>query len=163
MLTLASATQIIQAILAPAVMVSASALFLLGLNARYVAIFTRVRLLNDEKRELGGIVEHRILSKAENDRLLSIEEQLNRLVRTAWYIRNSIISHVTAALFFLLTSCFLGLTSLLGITFASDISVLLFVIGLLSSLSGIVFTGMDIFNSYSVLLIEISKGRASKN
>ena len=46
------AVQAIQAILAPAIMVSACGLLLLGLLNRYTVIMARIRALNDERRRL---------------------------------------------------------------------------------------------------------------
>lgn len=152
------ATQAIQAILAPAVMVSASALFLLGLNARYVALITRIRLLNDERREL---VEH--LKKAserefiQDDRLLSIEHQLKILRFMAWHSRSAILCQILAAILFVLTSCSIGFYFITAIPISDKISILLFMIGLLLSLSGIIFLGIDIFKSYKLIVLEIGK------
>lgn len=153
-----AATQAIQAILAPAVMVSASALFLLGLNARYVAIITRIRLLNDEKRKLHCDLDaHDELSRAECDRLLSVEYQLDVLQQTAWYLRNSILCQVLAAFLFVLTSCFIGLYFITSVVMAEAVSIYLFMAGILLLLSGITFLGLDIFNSYRVISIEVSE------
>ena len=44
------AQQTIQAILTPALMISACGLLLLGLNNRYAIVISRIRVLNDEKR-----------------------------------------------------------------------------------------------------------------
>ncbi len=49
----ASAIQIIRAMLAPGVMVSACGLLLLGMNSRYSLIVNRIRLLTQEGRQLG--------------------------------------------------------------------------------------------------------------
>lgn len=65
-----------QTILAPAVMTSASALFLLELNTCYVALITRIRLLNDERSELLHPIQEPIEhGSIESDRLLRIEHQ----------------------------------------------------------------------------------------
>lgn len=152
------ATQAIQAILAPAVMVSASALFLLGLNARYVALITRIRLLNDERREL---VEHMQQSfekmSVESDRLLSIEHQLKILRFMAWHSRSAILCQVLAAILFVLTSCSIGFYFITSIPVSDEISIFLFMMGLLLSLSGIIFLGIDIFKSYQLIVLEIGK------
>ena len=49
-LTTPLAQQTIQAILTPALMISACGLLLLGLNNRYAIVISRIRMLNDEKR-----------------------------------------------------------------------------------------------------------------
>jgi len=50
----APAIQIIQAMLAPEVMVSACGLLLPGMNCRYSIIINRIRLLKQEGRRLGA-------------------------------------------------------------------------------------------------------------
>jgi hypothetical protein len=156
-----TATQAIQSILAPAVMVSACALFLLGLNARYVAVFTRIRLLNDERRKLiADVAEHQEYSLPENDRLFSIETQLNLLLRMVWCLRSAIICQMLSAFFFVLTSCSIGLNFLLSLTLAPIVSLSLFMIGMLLTLTGIIFVGIDIFISYPLILIDVNNGQA---
>lgn len=50
--TIIEAIQAIQAILAPAVMITGVALLLLTFNARHSSLVNRIRLLDDEEREL---------------------------------------------------------------------------------------------------------------
>lgn len=149
------AIQTIQAILAPAVMVSACALFLLGLSARYIAVITRIRLLNDERRKLR--LEESGLPVHERDRLLSVQHQLHVLQRAVWFLRNAILAQVMAACFFVLTSCSIGVHFLLSIHPAEAFSLFLFMAGLLSLLAGITCLGIDIFVSYAVISLEISE------
>ncbi|MDX2228802.1 MAG: DUF2721 domain-containing protein [Leptolyngbyaceae cyanobacterium bins.349] len=150
-------TQAIQAILAPAVMVSACALFLLGLNARYVALITRIRLLNDERRELVGQLQQPLdLSPPQRDRLGSIEHQLMVLRRMTWHIRNSILCQVLAAILFVLTSCSLGIYFLTSILITEKVAIYFFMLGLLLLLSGVIFLGIDIFKSYRLIGLELN-------
>jgi len=154
--TIPFATQTIQSILAPAVMVSASALFLLGLNARYVALITRIRLLNDERRLLVFKLKQQTeLPPHEHDRFLSIEHQLIVLRRMTWHIRNSILCQVLAAILFVLTSCAIGIHCIISISIAEVIAIYLFMLGLILSLSGVIFLGIDILKSYRLIGLEL--------
>ncbi|MDX2096505.1 MAG: DUF2721 domain-containing protein [Leptolyngbyaceae cyanobacterium bins.59] len=168
--TAITATQAIQAILAPAVMVSATALFLLGLNARYVAVLAKIRDLNAEKRKLTEALtvclanppkqelgSEPIRCNLERSRVLNVNQQLSRLLKATWCIRNSILCHLLAAIFFVLTSCSIALDFLLEVSLNSAISLYLFMIGILLLLSGITFLGIDIFISYPVIMIEVSE------
>ncbi len=149
------AIQSIQAILAPAVMVSACALFLLGLSARYIAVITRIRLLNDEKRQLR--LGQTTLPDHDRDRLLSVQHQLSVLQRAIWFLRNAILAQVSAACFFVLTSCSIAAHFLLDVHPAEEFSLFLFMMGLLLLLAGITCLGIDIFVSYAVISLEISE------
>lgn len=102
--------QAIQAILAPAVMITGVALLLLTLNARHSSIVNRIRLLDNEKRSLGRKLRNDgKLDDMENERLTSIETQLNLLLPRLRYVRNGMLCHMLSVLFFVLTSFSIGL------------------------------------------------------
>jgi hypothetical protein len=70
----------IQFMLAPAVMISACGLLLLGINNRYSSIANRIRLLNEERRRLVlKIKDGKELDFLESNRLASIKKQLDQL------------------------------------------------------------------------------------
>ncbi len=149
-------TQAIQAILSPAVMISSSAFFLSGLNARHSTLVNRVRLLNDEKRKLiKELIKHGELEYTENVRFLSIKNQIEILVRRIWYIRNAMLCHIIAAIFFVLTSFAIGLNIFFSGAFIREIPLYLFIVGLFLVLCGVCFLGIDVLTSYRVILIEV--------
>lgn len=152
-----AATEAIQAILAPAVMVSASALFLLGLNARYASTLSRIRSLNDEKRRLKALQanpENKAFCDIE--RLLSVESQIHNLIRAAWSIQKSMLCHILAAIFFVLTSLTIGFNFFVPLGVFFQFSLYLFLIGMLLLLTGISFLGIAMFISYPVILMEVN-------
>lgn len=153
-----TSTQAIQSILAPAVMISSSGLFFLGLNARQSSVLTRIRLLNEEKRriirEVYKTEEH---VYCDDIRCFSIDHQLNVLLRRAWYIRSSIICHTLAVAFFVLTSFAIAFNFLLSHFWLHQITLYLFILGMSLILSGILCLGIDEYLSYSVILIEVKK------
>lgn len=148
-------THAIQTILAPAVMISSTALFLLGLNARYISIVSRIRVLNTEKRELSGEPPTRppILDQA---RHASINAQLRTLFRSAWCIRISILSQVLAACAFVLTSLLLGLDVLTSTQLFHTTPLYLFMSGIFLMLLGILLLGIDMVVGFQVILVELS-------
>ncbi len=150
------ASQAISAILAPAIMVSASALFLLGLNARYVALITRIRLLNDERRQFSCTIKPSDeWTPIERDRCTSVEHQLRILRGMVWHLRNAILCQVLAAIFFISTSCFIGFHSIMAIPMTDTGALILFMMGLGLLLTGVVFLGIDILKSYRLISLEI--------
>ena len=78
----------IQYVLAPAVMISASALLLLGFQNKSSNLATRFRALNQEKRLLGIKFKREDFEEA---RLASLDPQLAYLVKRAFFIRNAIL------------------------------------------------------------------------
>ncbi len=151
-----TSTQAIQAILAPAVMISSCALFFLGLSNRYIALLTRIRLLNEEKRHLHyQLREEGELKKAENDRLFHINTQVNALLQATWYVRNAIMCHIVAVFCFVLTSFTIGVNFFISHSLIAGIPIYLFISGMILVLSGVICMGLDIFISSKVILVEV--------
>lgn len=151
-----TATEAIQAILAPAVTISSSALFFLGLSNRYVALITRIRLLNDEKRQLHREFLAQPLTEDNQERLTSIDHQIPLLVKMAWLVRIAILFHILAVASFVLASFCIGLNFFIGTQpIFQQAALYLFILGLLGVFCGAVSTGLDILISYPVVLLEV--------
>ncbi|MFB2923013.1 MULTISPECIES: DUF2721 domain-containing protein [Aerosakkonema] len=151
-----TSTQAIQAILAPAVMISSSALFFLGLSARYIALLTRIRLLNDEKRNLNKLMTKQgQLDESDNIRLLHIITQVNILLRAAWFVRNAIMCQVLAVICFVLTSLSIGINFFFSTNLIQGLPLYLFTGGMFLVLGGVTCMVLDIFISYRVIIIEV--------
>lgn len=149
--------QAIQAILAPAVMITGVALLLLTLNARHSSIVNRIRLLDDEKRTLGKkLPKERMLDDTENERLRSIETQLNLLLPRLAYVRNGMLCHMLSVLFFVLTSFSIGLGYFsVAPNLTQTMINATFIEGMLLVLCGVAFLSVEIYSSYRVILIEV--------
>lgn len=151
-----SAIQAIQAILAPAVMLTTVALLLLTMNTRHSSLVNRIRLLDDEARQL-----RRNHSQVDQDkqRLGNIEEQQSLLLPRIRHIRNAILSLSLSAIFFVLTSFWIALgyfpveavdtQAMIHITFLAGMSLVL---------CGVLFLAIEIYQSYNIILVEV-KGR----
>lgn len=106
----AAATLVIEAVLAPAVMITGVALLLITLNTRHGSLVNRIRLLHDEERELRReLIKHGKLDEPENRRLKSVREQINLLLPRLAYLRNGMLCHFLAVILFVLTSFSIGL------------------------------------------------------
>ena len=93
--------QEIQYVLSPAVMVSASALLLLGIQNKFSNLANRFRALNHEKRVISQKPHRETL---EEERLVSLSAQIHRLMRRAFYVKNAITLTYCAILCFTGTS-----------------------------------------------------------
>src|ERR1035437_7733336 len=103
--------QIIQLMLAPAIMISACGLLILGINNKYSLVINRIRLLNEEKRELLLKFGAEPTSTEVNVRIESTSNQINELVNRAKLVRNSVLCYTTAVALFVGTSLILGVSS----------------------------------------------------
>jgi len=134
-------------------MITGVALLLLTLNARHSSLVNRIRLLNDEERELrrkGGKVD-----ELDNARLRSIQNQIDQLLPRLRYVRNGMLCHLLAAIFFVLTSFSIGL-GYFSVSSAITQAMInaTFIIGMLLVLVGVTFLALEIYVSYRVILIE---------
>ena len=156
--TIIEAIQAIQAILAPAVMITGVALLLLTFNARHSSLVNRIRLLDDEEREL--LRRRPKLDKIETLRLKSIKNQLDLLLSRLLYVRNGMLCLLFAATFFVLTSFSIGLayfSASIGLT--QTMINFTFIPGMLLVLIGVLFLAIEVHISYRVIEIEVMENK----
>jgi hypothetical protein len=152
-----TALRAIQAILAPALGISAVGLLLLGLNARYSNIVNRIRLLNDERRRFNRIISDNIeLSFTDNARYLSIRNQTQGLLARSKLVRNAILFLQLAIALFVITSVMIGLNFFLPTNSPNSITLLLFIGGMLCVLAGISNSALEVYRSHKIVLIDVN-------
>lgn len=150
------AIQAIQAMLAPAVAISAVGLLLLGMSNRYSSIINRIRLLNDEKRRyLKMIADHRELAYTDNVRFMSVRNQTEELMVRSRYVRNGILSMQLAIGLFVLTSVAIGVNLFVSSELLRSLPLVIFVIGMVGVVVGITFASLEVRRSYRIVLIEV--------
>ncbi len=150
-----NALQIIQLMVAPAVMISACGLLLLGMNNRYSLVVNRIRLLNEEKRGLMNRIGEQQPCTDDNVRLESIAIQLDALVYRVKLVRNAVLSYTTAVALFVVTSLLLGISSFLALGKLNYVILLSFLLGMISVLLGVFFAGVEIKKGYEIIFYEV--------
>lgn len=151
-----TAIQAIQAILAPALGISAVGLLLLGLTNRYSNIVNRIRLINDEKRRYArSLGEKGDLSYTDNARLMSITKQTEELLIRCRFVRNAILFLQSAIGLFVLTSAAIAINLFASTEFLRMLPFIIFVTGMLAVFIGILFSGVEIHRTYRIMLIEV--------
>ena len=150
-----TAIQAIQAILAPALGISAVGLLLLALMSRYSTIVNRIRLLNDEKRRFARhLAEKGDLSFTDNNRYMSIRKQTDELLFRSSLVRNAVLSMQTAVAMFVLSSIAIGLNLFATGEVFRILPLIVFIIGMSGILVGIVFAGIEVHRSFKIVLLE---------
>lgn len=147
----------IQAILAPAVMVSACGLLLLGLLNRYGVVMARVRALNEERRRLlrNGVTT--ASPEAESERLGSVVRQVDDLVDRIRLLRNAVVSQIIGVGCFVLTSLLIGLR-VAGPEILQRINPLPgFLLGMAVVFVGLTFEGLDVVRAYRTIRMEVGE------
>jgi hypothetical protein len=150
------AVQAIQAILAPAIMVSACGLLLLGLLNRYTVIMSRIRALNEERRRLvRSTTPPAEAQPVEITRLASVIRQLDHLVDRVRLLRNAVMCQVVAVGCFVLSSLLIGLR-VAGPEWLKLVHPLpVFVTGMAVLFAGVVFEGTDVLRAYRTIRLEV--------
>lgn len=150
-----SVIQVIQLMLAPAVMINACGLLLLGINNKYSLVVNRVRILNEEKRRLRNAAGERELNYDENVRLESISQQLTRLVYRVKLVRNCVLFDTTAVALFVLTSLFIGIDYFAGGFNLRAVIIGSFLLGMISVFCGVGFAFFETKKGYDIVIYEV--------
>jgi len=148
-----SVIQIIQLILAPAVMINACGLLLLATSNKYSSVLNRIRLLNDEKRKL--IKKAGEKNFEETQRLESLARQIDQLMRRAKLVRDAVMCYTGAIALFILTSLLIGFSFLIR-GFQSDSAIMIaFLAGMVTILAGVVFSFLDAKRGYEIVQFDV--------
>lgn len=150
-----NAVQIIQLMVAPAVMISACGLLLLGINNKYSLVVNRIRLLNEEKRKLMIKIGENKQTTDDNVRIESTLVQISALVYRAKLVRNTVLSYTTAVALFVLTSLLLGISSFLSLDKLNYFIIISFLFGMMFVLIGVVFAGLETKKGYDIISYEV--------
>lgn len=146
---------VIQAMLAPGIMISACALLLLGMNNKYSATVARIRVLNEEKRKLLFRAKEIKLNNEEGIRMHSITAQLVRFHRRLRLVRDAVIFYSMAVAFFILASLFIGMKFLVDYNYSQYVVLTLFLTGMLFVLIGVVLAAIEVYKGFNIIKIEI--------
>jgi len=150
-----SVIEAIQLILAPAVMISACGLLMLGINSKFSTVLSRIRMLNEEKRKLRIRAGGKKFSFDESQRMASIGLQLGRLLKRAAHVRNSLMCYIAAVALFVVTSLLIGVDFFMGQINLDTPVIILFLGGMISVFLGIVFAALDTKMAYDIVQFDV--------
>lgn len=150
-------TTVIQAMLAPAVMISACGLLLLGMNSKYSLVIDRIRALLLEKRSHVGNASDPEYAA----RLAVIDQQLSEFRTRVQMVRNAVVGYLVAVACFILTSFAIGVQQWVALSYLSLFAVVCFMIGMLAVLVGASFAVLDAWTGYKVIMIEMNEDRVT--
>lgn len=149
-----NAVQLIQAMLAPGIMISACGLLLLGMNNKYSLIVNRIRLLKEEKRKLYGKND---ADDSGSNRISNIELQLSHLIHRISMVRNAVFSYSVAIALFIVSCILIGVKTNVALGGFYWIILAFFYAGMLSVFTGIIFAAIEVWKGYRIVRIEISE------
>ena len=147
-----NAVSLIQAMLAPGIMISACGLLLLGMNNKYSLIVNRIRLLKEEKRKL---FDKEGVNDSESNRLSNIELQISHLIHRISMVRNAVFSYSLAVALFIVSSVLIGLTINSKASAYDWLIMSFFYAGMFAVFIGIIFAAIEVWKGYRIVKIEI--------
>lgn len=149
---------LIQATLAPVVMISGCGLIALVVQTRYGRIIDRIRALSEERRGLseraGGFAHQGAL----DDRLRSIEAQMEKLIRRGLLVKRALFFIASSVFSFVLTSFLLYLAYIAGSPLDrlfAFLTPLAFLAGMAFLLIGMIAMVLEVAASYSSTLADV--------
>ena len=148
-----SVIQIIQLILAPAVMINACGLLLLATSNKYSNVLNRIRLLNEEKRKLFKKAGEKNFE--ETLRLESLSRQIGHLMYRAGIVRNSVMCYTAAIALFIITSLLIGFSFLIR-GFQSDSAITIaFLLGMMMVFAGVIYSMLDAKKGFEIVRFDV--------
>ncbi len=149
-----SIVKIIQAMLAPGLMISACGLLILGMNNKYSIVVNRIRLLNDEKRKLLHL-DKKIDDDIRRENIIRI--QIDRLNERVRMVRNAVFAYSFAVACFIIASLCIGINLYTRSNEVEFLSLVFFLIGMISVFIGIVYAANESLKGYRIVRIEIEE------
>jgi putative Mn2+ efflux pump MntP len=148
-----SVIQIIQLILAPAVMINACGLLLLATSNKYSSVMGTIRILNEEKRRLFKKAGEKNFE--ELLRLESLSKQIDRLIVRAKLVRDSVMCYTGAIALFILTSLLIGMGFLIHGFESESAIIVAFLSGVIAVLAGVLYTFLDAKKAYEIVHFDV--------
>ena len=146
---------VIQAMLAPGIMISACGLLLLGMNNKYSLVVSRIRALADEKRKLITPPKHGNLNKVEENRLNNINLEIELFAFRVVLVKKAVTSYYIAVAFFILSSLLIGLNFVTEMKVTYIIALISFLSGMISVVVGVYYAALEIRKGLEIVKIEI--------
>ncbi len=147
---------IIQAMLAPGIMISACGLLLLSMSNKYSLTVARIRVLNDEKRKYITNSKSVHPNNEQEIRMHSVNAQLRRFQKRLRLVRDAVVFYTLAIAFFILSSLTIGLKFLTTIQYLENVVIGLFLAGMLFVLCGVLLAAIEVTKGYNIVQIEIN-------
>ncbi|MFA6978327.1 MAG: DUF2721 domain-containing protein [Ignavibacteriaceae bacterium] len=146
--------EVIQAMLAPGLMISACGLLLLSMNNKYSLVVNRIRLLGEERRKFSIKASEKEFLYQEEVRLKSISIQLDKLKYRVKMVRNAVFSYSLAVALFVITSMQIGASFILKSSNFETLVIVSFSIGMFLVLIGICFAAIETIKGYEIISYE---------
>ncbi len=148
---------LIQAMLAPGLMISACGLLLLGIHNKYGIVVNRIRALEEEKRRLIPGYFTKSLDEYQLRRMNSIRLQVGKFEYRLKLIRNTVFFYTIAVAMFVLSSLAIGISQIIDTEIAQPMALIFFLLGMISVFTGIIHAAKEVWKGYEIVKIEVKE------
>ena len=152
-----NSVDLIQAMLAPGLMISACGLLLLGIHNKYSIVVNRIRSLEEEKRRLIPWFIQKSLDHVQLKRLNSIQMQVTKFEYRVKLIRNTVFFYTLAVAMFVLSSLTIGLFHIFRTEWVQTLALVIFLLGMTSVLAAILHAAKEVWKGYEIVRIEVTE------
>lgn len=146
---------VIQAMLAPGIMISACGLLLLGMNNKYSLVVTRIRALSDEKRKFIYGPKQGTLNQDEEKRLENINMEIALFANRVVLVKKAVTSYYVAVAFYIFASLLIGFNFISDQEITNILALIFFLAGMVSVVVGVYFAAQEIKKGLEIVKIEI--------
>ncbi len=162
-MSIAIVSQTIQAIVAPAVMMTSCAILVGGMLSLYSSINDRLRLMTRERLELlymlGGSSSESGARDAAytSERLLELDQQMPSLLKRHQLIHNALLAVYGALAIFVLTMLVIAVAAVSRSSAIANMALIIFEAGTGALLLGVLLMGISIRNSQFAVDFEVRR------
>jgi len=146
---------LIQATIAPDVLISGCALLCLVIQTRYGRVVDRMRTFNQEHSDLRKNKSSSKYGPEYEKRIEEIRTQVAMLIERGNYLKLSLFGLFTGILCFILTSFLIFSAYLLSAEEIYPVTIVTFSVGLLLVIVGVLYAIREVFTSYTAVIHEI--------
>jgi len=146
---------LIQATIAPDVLISGCALLCLVIQTRYGRVVDRMRTFNQEHFDLKRSKSSSEYGPEYEKRIEEIKTEVAMLMKRGNYLKLSLFGLFTGILSFILTSFLIFSAYLLNAEEIYPVTIVTFSVGLLLIIIGVLYAIREVFTSYAAVVHEI--------
>jgi len=146
---------LIQATIAPGVLISSCALLCLVIQTRYGRVVDRIRVFNQEHFDLKMKKSSSRYGVDFEKRAEELKTEVKMLLKRGNYLKLSLFGLFSSILGFILTSFLIFFAYLLGTAEIDSLAVITFSIGLVLLIAGVIYAVREVAVSYTAVIYEV--------
>lgn len=150
---------LIQATIAPGVLISSCALLCLVIQTRYGRVVDRIRVFNQEHFDLRMNKSSSKYGADSEKRIEELKTEVTMLMKRGNYLKLSLFGLFSSILGFILTSFLVFFAYLFNTQEVNSLAIVTFSAGLLLLIAGVIFAVREVAVSYAAVIHEVESER----